>query len=69
MSFTKVISIYSIIMIVIFLITIISIVIIAINSIIISSRLKMIHYKLIDIDLHSKDDTSKICNEIRKINL
>ena len=45
----------------------ISIITTGICSIIISSRLKKIYYKQIEIDYHTKQDTQEILNEIRKL--
>jgi ABC-type bacteriocin/lantibiotic exporter with double-glycine peptidase domain len=63
----KLIGIYIILMYTILIISFICIIIIAINSIIIAARLKKLNYKLIEIDLNNKEDTTQICNEIRKI--
>ena len=58
---------YAIVMKILSIIVIIAIITIAINSIIISSRLKKIQYKLIEIDYNNKQDVSQISNEIRKL--
>ena len=65
--FERTIGIYVILYYIALIIIFISIITIAINSIIISSRLKKINYKLIEMDLHNKEDTTELCNEIRKI--
>lgn len=63
----KLIGIYIILMYAILIISFICIITIAINSIIIAARLKKLNYKLIEIDLNNKEDTTQICNEIRKL--
>lgn len=58
---------YLIITIIISILLTISIITTGICSIIISSRLKKIYYKQIEIDYHTKQDTQEILNEIRKL--
>lgn len=63
----KELAIYIIAMYSILIISFICVIIITINSILISKRLKKLNYKLLEMDVHNKDDTTQICNEIRKL--